>query len=206
LNVRATKYIAHARGAGSGDGAMTGALDDIAALKVSETADATGSSEEGSSRAVGAEDIGEAVEEMVVDEASIGSAIAPLRRKMHELFALGNYTDALVVAHNILEAVPDDVEAVGTCRRAVDALEKIFLSKISALEEPLEIRMTAEEAVWLNLTPLEAEVFAQIDGTTPLNDFLPAAAADRLDALRFLARMSEDGAIGVPGRQTMKKR
>jgi hypothetical protein len=74
----------------------------------------------------------------------------------------------------------------------------MYESKLGPLSAVPRVQVRPEEVLWLNLDHRAGFVLSQIDGQLAWEDVFALAGLPRLDTARILARLVDEGVIGVP--------
>lgn len=112
-----------------------------------------------------------------------------------ELFALGDFTGSLEMIEKILKVDPSHVEARDYLRQNEATLVAMYESKLGPLSGVPRLAIKPEEVLWLNLDHRAGFLLAQIDGTVAFEDLFALSGLPRLDTVKILATLMQDGVI-----------
>jgi len=112
-------------------------------------------------------------------------------------FDVGDCSGALLVAESILEADPENVEALQYVEKCREVLQKMYLSRLGGLNRIPQVVTSAEQMRWLSLDHRAGFVLSLIDGTCTFDEILDMSGMRRLDALRILFDLLQQNVINV---------
>jgi hypothetical protein len=114
---------------------------------------------------------------------------------MEDLFALGDYTGALVIAELILGGDAADVHAGRCAESCRGKLVQLYTSKIGPLDRSPASALNDTDMRWLGLDHRAGFLLSRIDGLSSVEEILDVCGMPRLEALKTLAELIERGAI-----------
>lgn len=142
------------------------------------------------------EAVSETGEYVVGDEA--GMRLRALETRLKQFLELDDLTDALEVVEQILELEPEHglaLEARSTCG---EKLIKMYESKVGGnLGATPVVLLPPDQLVWQDLDHRAGFILSQVDGASRFQDILLISGMDRLDTMRILAQLVQDGVIGT---------
>ncbi len=131
-------------------------------------------------------------------EKSDSQRTAPsIHAELDDLLASRDHRAAIVVAEQILADDPDDIRAKAGVQRCHAALEEMYVLRLGSLEGVPRVAITREEITGLALDHRSGFVFALIDGICTLEMILDMASMPRLDALRVLLELVQQGTVAL---------
>jgi hypothetical protein len=143
------------------------------------------------------EAVSETGEYVIGDEA--GMRLRALETRLKQFLELDDLTDALEVVEQILELEPEHglaLEARATCG---EKLVKMYESKVGGnLGATPVVLLPPDQLVWQDLDHRAGFILSQVDGASRYQDILLILGMDRLDTMRILAQLVQDGVIGTP--------
>lgn len=75
-------------------------------------------------------------------------------------------------------------------------LTRMYESKIADFDHFPQLKVASEELIWLNLNHRSGFILSQIDGTVSYEDLIALSGMARLDTLKILAELIQEGVIG----------
>lgn len=133
----------------------------------------------------------------LVDRSRPSQAAMDLPSEMEELYALGDFTGALVIAELILGSEPAHMHAyrcAESCRRK---LVQLYTSKIGSLARVPTSAMNDADMRWLGLDHRAGFLLSRVDGVSSVEEILDVCGMPRLEALKTLVELLERGAISL---------
>ncbi len=121
-------------------------------------------------------------------------------QELHDRYAVGDFTGALVVAESILEQDPEDLEAARYAQSCRDVLTQMYSSRVGALDAAVRIAIPPDQIRWLSLDHRAGFLLSLIDGASTVEEILDICGMPRLDALRLLYMLLEERVIAVERR------
>ena len=121
---------------------------------------------------------------------------SPLR-EMRERFSLGDYSGALVVAEEILDADPAHGEANRLAENCRGVLQQMYVARLGSLERIPFVAVPREQLRWLSIDHRSGFVLSRVDGISSLEQILDVSGMPTLDALRILYELVQQRVIGV---------
>lgn len=116
---------------------------------------------------------------------------------LHDRYAVGDFTGALVIAESILEQDPDDLDAARCAQSCRDVLAQMYSSRLGALDAPLRVAVPPDQIRWLSLDHRAGFLLSLIDGRSTIEEVLDICGMPRLDALRLLYMLLEEQVIAI---------
>ena len=142
------------------------------------------------------EAVSETGEFIIGDEA--GERLQALEARLKQFLELDDLTDALDTVQQILEIEPEHglaLEARATCG---EKLIKMYESKVGGnLDATPVVLLPPDQLVWQDLDHRAGFILSQVDGASRFQDILLISGMDRLDTMRILAQLVQDGVIGT---------
>jgi hypothetical protein len=117
--------------------------------------------------------------------------------QMHDRFAAGDYSGALVLAEGILETDAGNQEAERLAEKCREVLAKMYLARIGSLDQVVKVIVADDQIRWLSLDHRAGFLLSLADGMSRVEDLLDISGMPRLDALRILFTLLEQGAISL---------
>jgi hypothetical protein len=115
--------------------------------------------------------------------------------EMEELFALGNFSEALRVAELVLGRLPEHEQAQRCAQKSRERLEQFYCSKIGSLTQVPAVALQSSDLRWLGLDHRAGFVLSRIDGRLSLDDLLEICSMPRLEVLKTINELLNCGAI-----------
>jgi len=118
-------------------------------------------------------------------------------------FELDDFDGAL----DLLEQIPDRPElsaneVVRESRRLKDQIEdrlqKVYEAKGGAFDRRPAILVGEEQLIWMNMNHRVGYILSQVDGNVTYDDLVSLSGMPRIDTLRILVRLIDEGVIGSP--------
>jgi hypothetical protein len=133
----------------------------------------------------------------LVEHASVpGFRVEPFD-EMEELYALGNFSDALRVAELILGRQPDNEQAQRCATNSRRRLEQLYSSKIGSLSQVPVVALRSEDLRWLGLDHRAGFVLSRIDGKLTVEELFEICGMPRLEVLKTVIELVNCGAIFI---------
>lgn len=123
------------------------------------------------------------------------SSSSALHQELDELLASRDYRAAIVVADQILADEPDDIRAKAGVLRCHGALEEVYASRLGSLESVPRVAVARADIPNLALDHISGFILALIDGSCTLEMILDMASMPRLDTLRVLHELVQQGTV-----------
>lgn len=143
--------------------------------------------------------------EMLSDDRPAPAALEPLRpvrseidtlvRGARDLLDLDDHTGAMELILKAQQQAPDHPEVQALREKSERTLLAMFESKLGRLEATPRVLLKDDEIIWLNLDHRAGFVLAQIDGTVTFDDVFAVSGMSRLDTVRILAQLIDEGVI-----------
>ncbi len=118
--------------------------------------------------------------------------------EMHERFALGDYSGALVMAESLLEENPTHVEAREYAESCRTVLQQMYTAKIGPLNRVPVVEVARDQLRWLTIDHRAGFVLSLVDGVSSLEMILDVSGMPYLDALRILYELVQQRIISLP--------
>ena len=134
-------------------------------------------------------------ERSAISSSSKKSSLSSLHEELDELLACRDHRAALVVAEQILADEPDDIRAKAGVLRCHGALEEMYAASLGSLERVPRVAVPREDIPTLALDHISGFILALIDGSCSLDTILDMASMPRLDALRVLHELVQQGTV-----------
>ena len=138
----------------------------------------------------------EAVSETAVID-SQADHVQTLEARLKQFLELDDLTHALEVAEQLLALEPLHelgLKSKVSCR---DKLLKMCESKVGDLKRKPVVLLAPDQLVWQDLDHRAGFILSQVDGASSFEDILIISSMDRLEAMRILAHLIQDGVIGL---------
>jgi hypothetical protein len=129
-------------------------------------------------------------------EAPVRSA-ADDAQQMRDRYAAGDFSGALVLAEGILETDAGNREAERLAEKCREVLAKMYLARIGSLDQVVKVIVADDQLRWLSLDHRAGFLLSLVDGTSRVEDLLDISGMPRLEALRILYTLLEQGAIAL---------
>jgi len=124
----------------------------------------------------------------------------PAHKELHDRYAVGDFTGALVIADSILEQDPDDIEAKRYSQSCRDVLMQMYSARLGSMDQVVSVAIPPDQIRWLSLDHRAGFLLSLVDGLSSVDDILDICGMPRLDALRIMYQLLEQRVISV-GRQ-----
>ncbi len=121
----------------------------------------------------------------------------PAHKELHDRYAVGDFTGALVVADSILEHDPDDIEAKRYSQSCRDVLMQMYSARLGSLDQVVTVAIPPDQIRWLSLDHRAGFLLSLVDGSSSVDDILDICGMPRLDALRIMYQLLEQRVITV---------
>jgi hypothetical protein len=119
----------------------------------------------------------------------------PRLREMKERFDLGDYSGALEIAEQVLEAEPASKEAAQCRQSCQDTLMQMYESRIGSFENVPKLAISTGEIIWRNLNPATGFVLSRIDGLLTFEDIIDISSLSRFETCLILSNLLQEGII-----------
>jgi hypothetical protein len=120
-----------------------------------------------------------------------------LLAKASDRMALHDFDGALSLLEQIPPAAAEHAPALGMMDDARRRLEQIYSAKIGPVDASPKVLLSGEELIWLNLNHRAGFILSQVDGRVSYDDLIALSGMPRLDTLRILCTLLQEGVIGV---------
>jgi hypothetical protein len=115
--------------------------------------------------------------------------------RMLERLAGADYVGALVAAEALLRRLPRDADALDCAEISRNELQKLYTSRLGALERVPTIAMTPRDLAGLRLDVSTGFLLSRIDGLTTLREIAVTPGIAPHHALRVLSELYLEGVI-----------
>lgn len=117
--------------------------------------------------------------------------------EMRDRFAMGDFSGALAMAEEILGHAPGQKEATSLAEKCREVLFDMYGSRLTNLDEPPRLLMTADQLRWLSLDHRAGFLLSMVDGQSTLEEILDVSGMSRLDAMRILCELLDRKVITI---------
>lgn len=118
--------------------------------------------------------------------------------EMRDRFALGDYTAALRIAELLLGQQPDHEEARQISTTSRIKLAQLYESRLGSLDRVPRVAVEPTDVRWLGLDHKAGFLLSQVDGVHTIGELLDVSGMPRIDALKMLVELLDQGAIRFP--------
>jgi tetratricopeptide (TPR) repeat protein len=125
----------------------------------------------------------------------ISQEVAVLLRAAQELQELDDHSGAMDLISKAHELAPTDRAVLSMKDKSEQTLLRMFESKLGKMETTPKVLLKDDEIIWLNLDHRAGFVLSQIDGTISFDDLLAVCGMPRIDTVRILAQLVDEGVI-----------
>ena len=133
----------------------------------------------------------------LVDRAKPSHAHLDLEEEMTERYALDDFTGALRTAELLLGGDPEHAEATKYAESCRERLEQIYSSRVGALSRHVRVAVPENEIRWLGLDHRAGFLLSRIDGGSTIEEIIDMSGMARLEALKTLISLLDNGAIRI---------
>lgn len=126
---------------------------------------------------------------------AVKSGADPVRAEFAKRFFSADYVAALALAEDLVARDPTDVSAKDfafECRRM---LERAFAGRIGSLDQVPRLAVGLHRLRGRSLDHHAGFLLSRVDGVSTLEVLLDVSAMPRLDALRLVAKLVDDGIL-----------
>ncbi len=127
------------------------------------------------------------------DVAATASAIADMKDR----YAMGDFSGALVIAEQVLETDPEDLEAPRYAQSCRDVLTQMYSARLGSLDQRVAIAVPSDQIRWLTLDHRAGFLLSVIDGGITVDQILDISGMPRLDALRIMYQLLDQRVISL---------
>ena len=131
------------------------------------------------------------------EKSAIQRTSSALHIELAELLLAKDHRAALVVAEQILADDADDIRARAGVLRCEHAIEQMYTQRLGSLEHVPRVVVPRDEIPNLALDHRSGFILALVDGTCTLDMILDMASMPRLDVLRVLMELVQQGTIAL---------
>lgn len=118
-------------------------------------------------------------------------------REIKDRYAMGDYSGALLTAEGILEADPDQPDAIRYANRCRQVLTDMYSARIGQMSQVASVAVPPDQIRWLSLDHRAGFLLSLVDGQSTLDEVLDISGMPRLDALRILFSLIEERVIAL---------
>jgi hypothetical protein len=122
----------------------------------------------------------------------------PVLAELQDRYAMGDYSGALVVAEGMLDTDPGNVEALRFAKSCREVLTGMYTARLGALDQVVTVGVPGEQIRWLSLDHRAGFLLSLVDGALTLEEILDISGMPRLDALRIMFSLLQEGVITLP--------
>jgi hypothetical protein len=116
-------------------------------------------------------------------------------REIKDRYAMGDYSGALLTAEGILEADPDQPDAIRYANRCRQVLTDMYSARIGQMSQVASVAVPPDQIRWLSLDHRAGFLLSLVDGQSTLDEVLDISGMPRLDALRILFSLIEERVV-----------
>jgi hypothetical protein len=117
--------------------------------------------------------------------------------RMMDRLAAADYVGALVAAEALLRRLPRDADVLDCAEISRNELQKLYTSRLGALDRVPTIAMTPRELAGLRLDVSTGFLLSRIDGLTTLREVAVTPGIAPHHALRVLSELYLEGVIAL---------
>jgi len=114
---------------------------------------------------------------------------------MRDRYAAGDFTGALVLAESLLETDPEHEEANRYADSCREVLTQMYAARLGSLDQAVSVAIPADQIRWLSLDHRSGFLLSLVDGSSTIDEILDISGMTRLDALRIMYTLLEQGII-----------
>jgi hypothetical protein len=129
------------------------------------------------------------------EKSAIQRTLSGLHIELDDMLRAKDHRAALVVAEQILADDPEDIRARAAALRCQSTIEDMYAQRLGSLESVPRVAVPREEIPNLALDHRSGFILALVDGTCTLDMILDMASMPRLDVLRVLLELVQQGTI-----------
>jgi hypothetical protein len=118
-------------------------------------------------------------------------------REIKDRYAMGDYSGALLTAEGILEADPDQPDAIRYANRCRQVLTDMYSARIGQMSQVASVAVPPDQIRWLSLDHRAGFLLSLVDGQSTLDEVLDISGMPRLDALRILFSLIEERVVAL---------
>lgn len=134
------------------------------------------------------------------DEDAEEAPADPTLSELSERYAMGDYSGALIVAEGLLETDPGHVEALRFAKNCRENLTNMYSARLGPLDQVVLLGVPGDQLRWLALDHRAGFLLSLVDGVLTIEELLDISGMPRLDALRILFSLLQEGVIRLPTR------
>jgi hypothetical protein len=123
----------------------------------------------------------------------------PAIAEMKDRYAMGDFTGALVIAEDILESNPEDLDAPRYAQSCRDVLTQMYSARLGSLDQVVRVAVPSDQIRWLTLDHRAGFLLSLIDGLSTVDQILDISGMTRLDALRIVYQLLDQRVISLGG-------
>jgi len=117
--------------------------------------------------------------------------------RMHDCYATGDFSGALLLAEEILALDPNDPQAAHTAERSSEVLTQMYTARLGSLDAVPYVAVAPDRLHWLSLDHRSGFLLSLVDGSARIEDILDMSGMRKLDCLRLLVALLEQKVISV---------
>jgi hypothetical protein len=118
-----------------------------------------------------------------------------LLRQAEQRLALDDFDGALELLEGVPAESPAGEAAYRLARDATERLEQQYGSQLGGFDLFPRVTLPADEIIWLNLNHRAGFILSQIDGHVTYEDLVSLSGMPRIDTLRILCTLLQEGVI-----------
>jgi hypothetical protein len=111
--------------------------------------------------------------------------------------AFGDHSAALDMAQKILLVDPGNLEAAGCAEECRFMVEQVLIAQLGSLDRVPILLVAPSKVRWMTLDHRAGFVMSLIDGASSIELILDVSGMPRLDALRMLQELVDQGVVEV---------
>jgi hypothetical protein len=116
-----------------------------------------------------------------------------------DMYAVGNFTGAMIEAEQRLATNPDDEDALryaDECRRT---LTRMYQARLGPLDQRATVAVAIDDIRWMSLDHRAGFVLSLVDGRSTLEEVVDVSGMPRLDVLKILVELQSRGVLTLQG-------
>jgi hypothetical protein len=117
--------------------------------------------------------------------------------EVKDLYAMGDFSGALLIAERILETNPEDLEAPRYAQSCRDVLTQMYSARLGSLDQIVAVAVPSDQIRWLTLDHRAGFLLSLIDGGITVDQILDISGMPRLDALRIMYQLLDQRVISL---------
>jgi hypothetical protein len=132
-----------------------------------------------------------------------GTEVATQERRLTECLDLHDFSGALQLAEAILRVAPAHSRAMAVRDECRKNLQAMYLSHLPDIKAVPQVKLEADEIIWLGLDHRAGFVLSQVDGVSNFEEIIEVSGMDQLECLKILAQLTDVGVIGAASAPTL---